>query len=259
MNPPPEDPPAVTPDPDPPGEAPVDLSAILGSERELGAVADRRASWRRPENGGTADPDPVRMLAALAADVDDDTPLPSVPAAAPRRWRGRRWGVALAGVAAAVVGMTGVAAAGSNVFAPISGLFGGTPATEPVAGSHPPRTATHTATPEAPGLPRVTDDPAASAPRRHAEPRTTRYAPAFKNPAQPFTHRHRAHAESSPARSPGLQPTSTPTGGETQTPSPSPSATRTAWWPRRPAPSRGMLRLQQGVARVVDGGTPPDG
>ena len=248
---------------DAPVDAPVDLSAILSSERELGAVADRRASWRRPAPGDVDDP--LRMLAALAGDVDDDTPLPgtapapaaSGPDGCRRRRRGRRWGAALAGVAVAVIGMTGAAAAGSNVLAPVSGLFRNTPTTEPVTGSHPSHTGEHnrghTAT-ATPAERQRTTGPAAPVPRRTAGPRTTRYAPAVEDPATPSVRGHRHRSGTTPA--PGIEPTA---GGATHTPSPAPSETRTGWSPPGSAPSTKPRRLEREATGTAGRGTPPGG
>ncbi|HEY3681488.1 MAG TPA: hypothetical protein VGL93_00530 [Streptosporangiaceae bacterium] len=234
-------------------DAPVDLAAILRSEKLLSDLAERRepAEPARAEADG---PEPLRLLAALAADVDDDDARTAAAGApARRRLGGRKWVAAMVGLAAAI-GTTGVAAAGANVFTPISGLFGSPARPTAVAGTEH-AGGDHRTT----GPSRRATNPRADPARTTGDPRPTNYAPAGDAgaPIDRPTSRLKSAEDPGSSRTMGAKPTTAPTGGRTPaaTPTPTPTPTGTnRWWPPLPKPSKDKLRIGRGLGSVI--GTP---
>lgn len=259
------------PDAGRPEEEPLDLAAILRSEKLLSGVSERS----EPEAPETPE-EPLRLLAALAADVDDDDlpyagdlgALPGceetapdgagTPPAAFRSARSRRWVAAAIGLAAAVVGTTGVATAGTHMFEPIGGLFG-RPSPSSTAAA-PERSESDD---QAPAVPTTGSAPQAPGPGRTHDPRATDFERAEETPAGPLG--PPATGRKTPSSSPqttSRQPSPTPSGSEDDggsagtTPSGDPTA--------HPSPSRHRDWPPEGLVRLgrdLDGRTrsPGDG
>jgi hypothetical protein len=231
--------------------APVDLAAILRSEKLLSDLAERREP-AEPVRAGADGREPLRLLAALAADVDDDDARTTgIETPARRRMRGRKWAAAMIGLAAAI-GTTGVAAAGANVFTPISGLFGSPARPTAVAG-----TQRASGDPRTTGPSRRAANPRADPARTTGDPQPTNYAPAGDAgaPIDRPTSRLKSAEDPGSSHTMGAKPTMEPTGGRTPAATPKPTPTGTnRWWPPLPKPSKDKLRIGRGLGSVI--GTP---
>lgn len=263
-----------------PGEDPmVDLAAILRSEHELSGLSERRGQDHEPD-------EPLTLLAALAADVDDDAPdgvgdLGDLPAALPgalpggrpgagaapggtgtdgapvRTMRGRRWMAAAIGVAAAVVGTTGVAAAGAHVFPPFGGLFDRPSPSRAAAGPERSESPAPTTPPPATGGGGHTDGP--SRPPGHGrtptDPPASHFAPGVDGPGSvPAPLSPQSPSASPASTSPSPTPSDSTDGGATSSPSPSDSSPP----PDHPWPPRGLTRLDREIDRLARP-SPPNG
>ena len=227
----------------------VDLSGILHSERVLSELSERR--------GPDGAEEPLRLLAALAADVDDapggagelgDVPAESVPdgTAAARSVRGRRWVAAAIGLAAAVVGTTGVAAASPHGFPPVRTLFGQpSPSSSAVVGAERTETETSptaapTALPTYPGPGRAPGDPATKRSTPSDSPPALVLPPAYE--ATPSSSPHTASARPSPT------PSSSTGRASSRTASPSADATPSQDHGRTARP---LIRLSREIDRLA--------
>jgi hypothetical protein len=213
----------------------VDLAAILRSERVLSELSERRG----PDDAE----EPLSLLAALAADVDDapdgvgelgDLPAETLPdgIGAARPVRGRRWVAAAIGLAAAVVGTTGVAAASPHGFPPVSTLFGQpSPSSSATVGAErteteTPATAAPTTLPAYPGPGRTPDDPATKRSTPSGSPPIVVLPPAYRTTPSPSP--HSASARPSPTPSDGTGRASSRTASPSADATPSEDRSRTA-------------------------------
>lgn len=222
----------------------VDLAAILRSERVLSELSERRG----PDDAE----EPLSLLAALAADVDDDAgagALDGVPAEVPyepaRPVRGRRrWVAAAVGLAATVVGTTGVAAASPHGFPPVSALFGQpSPSSSAAVGAD--RTETETPATAAPTtLPTYPNPTPSGTPTKRATPSGSGpgvvLPPAYKS--TPSASPRATSADPSPTPSGGTSGASSRTASPSADPTPSDDRSRTA---------KPLIRLSREIDRLT--------
>lgn len=227
----------------------VDLAAILRSERELSELSERRA----PD--GTEEP--LSLLAALAADVDDSGEVAASPGDLPvvvpegtgpvRPVRGRRWVAAALGLAATVVGTTGVAAAGTHGFPPVSALFGAPSPSSAAAGQERPESEPPATT--APG----TRAPRYPSPgRTPSEPPFSRLAPDTRTPSALGSPAQTGSAPE-PPRTKSARPSPSPSdrADRTSSGSPSPSDSTTPTNDDRTRRQKGLERLNREIDRLT--------